>query len=120
MDDDYHNQRKANIPIKEIKFIRNYENVANSSKMIDFVEHQKDIMDLIKVQCALVQVTTSSQGTQSFDLPMNLRKQRGADKARKDSYSCLILGNWMMQIYLDMINAKGDNSQATFTPMFIN
>ena len=120
MDDDYHYQRKANIPIRDIKFIRNYENVANNSRMIDFVEHQKDIMDLIKVQCALVQVTTSSQGTQSFDLPMNLRKQRGADKARKDSYSCLILGNWMMQIYLDMINAKGDNSQATFTPMFIN
>ncbi len=120
MDDDYHNQRKASIPIKEIKFIRNYENVAANSKMIDFVEHQKDIMDLIKVQCALVQVTTSSQGTQSFDLPMNLRKQRGADKARKDSYSCLILGNWMMQVYFDMINNKDDNSQSTFVPMFIN
>ena len=88
--------------------------------MIDFVEHQKDIMDLIKVQCALVQVTTSSQGTQSFDLPMNLRKQRGADKARKDSYSCLVLGNWMMQIYFDMVNAKDDSGQSTFMPMFIN
>jgi len=120
MDDDYHNQRKASIPIKEIKFIRNYENVAANSRMIDFVEHQKDIMDLIKVQCALVQVTTSSQGTQSFDLPMNLRKQRGADKARKDSYSCLILGNWMMQIYFDMVNAKDDSGQSTFMPMFIN
>ena len=50
-------------------------------------------MDLIKVQCALIQVTTSVQGTQSFDLPPNLRKQKGADKARKDSYSALVLAN---------------------------
>ena len=120
MNDDYHYQIKAGIPIKDLKFIRNYENIANKSRMIDFVEHQKDIMDLIKVQCALVQVTTSSQGTQSFDLPMNLRKQRGADKARKDSYSCLILGNWMTQVYFDMINAKDDHGQSTFVPMFIN
>ena len=120
MNDDYHYQIKAGIPIKDLKFIRNYENVANKSRMIDFVEHQKDIMDLIKVQCALVQVTTSSQGTQSFDLPMNLRKQRGADKARKDSYSCLILGNWMTQVYFDMMNAKDDHGQSTFVPMFIN
>ena len=47
------------------------------AKMIDFVEHQRDMMDLIKVQCALVQVTTSPQGTQSFDLPPNLTKANG-------------------------------------------
>ena len=88
--------------------------------MIDFVEHQRDMIDLIKVECALVQVTTSPQGTQSFDLPYNLRKQRGADKARKDSYSALILANWGMNVYFDMIEDKGDSNQGTFTPMFIS
>ena len=88
--------------------------------MIDLVEHQKDMMDLVKVQCALVQITTSAQGTQSFDLPPNLRKQKGADKARKDSYSALVLGNWMMNVYYDMQTSGDIAEQQTFTPMFIS
>ena len=122
MDDDYNAQRKARIPIKELKFIRNDSNETGAvgARMIDFVEHQKDMMDLIKVQCALVHVTTSLQGTQSFDLPLNLRRQKGADKARKDSYSALILGNWMMNVYYDMETHEGERAQSTFTPMFIS
>jgi intein/homing endonuclease len=120
MNDDYHKQRKATIPIKDLKFAKSFEdNQPDGAKMIDFVEHQKDMIDLIKVECALVQVTTTAQGTQSFDLPHNLKKQRGADKARKDSYSALVLGNWMVPIYFDMINQKAQNIQSTFTPMFI-
>ena len=88
--------------------------------MIDFVEHQKDMMDLIKVECALIQITTSAQGTQSFDLPANLRKQSGADKARKDSYSALVLGNWAMNVFYDMNSEDIGNVQHTFTPMFIS
>ena len=120
MDDDYNAQRKSKIPIKDLKFIPNYNESSEASKMIDFVEHQKDMMDLIKVECAMVQVSTSTQGTQSFDLPLNLRKQRGADKARKDSYSALILGNWMMNVYYDMFDDKIEINQGTFTPMFID
>ena len=99
--------------------MRNYEDFADNSKIIDFLEHQKDMMDLIKVQCALIQVTTTTQGTQGFDLPHNLKKQRGADKARKDSYSALVLGNWMAHVYFDMINVEDIQTPSTFTPMFI-
>ena len=120
MDDDYHRQRAANVPISELSFLTNYEEEGDASKMIDFLEHQRDMMDIIKVQCALIQVTTSSQGTQSFDLPPNLKKQRGANKARKDSYSTLILGNWMMDIYFDMENDEGVPAVSSFVPRFIN
>ena len=120
MDDDYNKQRKARIPIKDLIFLRNYKESSEQAKMIDFVEHQKDMMDLIKVECAMIQVNTSTQGTQSFDLPLNLRKQRGADKARKDSYSALILGNWMMNTFYDMMDDNISTNQGTFTPMFID
>ena len=122
INDDYNIQRKANVPIKELKFIRNDPNERGpaGARMIDFVEHQKDMMDLIKVQCALIQITTSLQGTQSFDLPRNLRKQSGADKARKDSYSALVLGNWAMNVFYDMNSEGVGNVQSTFTPMFIS
>jgi len=122
MNDDYNIQRKSRVPIKELKFIRNdpNENGGVGARMIDFVEHQKDMMDLIKVQCALIQITTSAQGTQSFDLPTSLRKQSGADKARKDSYSALVLGNWFMNVYYDMNSENITDVQTSFTPMFIS
>jgi hypothetical protein len=56
----------------------------------------------------------------SFDLPTNLKKQTGADKARKDSYSALILGNWMTHVYYDMMDDKIGETTETFTPMFID
>jgi len=120
MDEAYNRQRSANIPIQTLKFSRHDDEKESGARQIDFIEQLKDNVELIKVQCALIQVNTSAQGTQSFDLPMNLKKQRGADKARKDSYSTLVLGNWMMQTYFDMINLQEQSTQATFTPMFIN
>ena len=88
--------------------------------MIDFVEHQYEMIDVTKSQCALIQIKTSPQGTQTFDLPDNLKRQTGPDKARKDSYSALVLGNWMTRIYFDMQNFKGEEVVSTFTPMFIS
>ena len=87
--------------------------------MIDFVEHQYDMMNLTKTECALIQITTSPQGTQTFDLPQNLKRQSGPDKARKDSYSALVLGAWMIKLYYDMQNAKPEEARQTFTPVFI-
>ena len=123
IDDAYNEQRNKKIPIQDIKFLRtsqSLERQTNAAKMIDFVEHQFDMMNLVKTQCSLIQITTSASGTQNFDLPPSLKRQTGPEKARKDSYSALVLGNWMVKLYYDMMNAKVDNVNYTFTPMFIN
>jgi len=120
MNDDFSRQKSYNIPISELKFTRLDDEKEAGAKMIDFIEHLKDMVDMIKVQCALIQVSSSAQGTQSFDLPLNLKKQRGADKARKDSYSTIVLGNWMMNLYYDMMATPQETVSSTFTPMFIN
>lgn len=118
MDDNYSMQKAKKIPIKELKFSK-YEDEKNvGAKMIDFIEHQKDMIDLTKAECALIQVTSSAGGTQSFDLPSNLKRQKGVDRPRKDSYSAIVLGNWGMNIYYDMMNLP-EESAAGFTPMFI-
>jgi len=121
VNDDYQKQRSKRIPIKELKFLRTVEDEKQSpqAKMIDFVEYQVDLMEKTKAECALIQIKTSAQGTQSFDLPDNLKRQTGPEKARKDSYSALVLGNWMIKIYYDMMNVEESNVQATFTPMFV-
>ena len=121
--DHYHEQKSKKIPIKDLKFLRNSDNVfekqSEAAKMIDFVEHQYDLINLTKTECALIQITTSAQGTQTFDLPQNLKRQTGPDKARKDSYSALVLGAWMTKLFYDMENVKAQQIEATFTPIFI-
>ena len=121
--DDYYNQQKnKSIDIDHIKFLRNNEETKQSAsaKMIDFIEHQSDMIEMTKNQCALIQITTSSQGTQTFDLPPNLRRQTGPDKARKDSYSALVLANWMAKVYFDTNDVNAEEYFETFEPQFVN
>ena len=123
IDESYNKQRSLNIPVDKLKFLRasdDQEKQSKAARMIDFIEHQYDMMNMTKAQCALIQITTSPQGTQTFDLPPELRRQTGPDKARKDSYSALILGSWMAKIYFDMMNAPKEQVHSTFTPMFIS
>jgi intein/homing endonuclease len=121
IDDNFRSQTKKRIGIHNLK----YSNVLESEKeneearMIDFVEHLSDMILLTKTECALIQITTSSQGMQNFDLPPNLKRKSGPDKPRKDSYSALVLGNWLCKIYFDMQNTHVEDVMDTFTPMFI-
>jgi len=122
VNDDYQKQRMKRIPIKEINFLRNadtLEKQSRAAKMIDFVEHQVDMIEKTKAQCAMIQIKTTPQGTQTFDLPDNLKRQGGADKARKDSYSALVLGNWMLKIHYDMKHVQDQFIESSFVPTFI-
>ena len=122
MDDDYHHQIKKKIPIKTLRFLSSMEQEERQSagaKMIDFVEHQQDMINLTKSECALIQIKTSPQGMQTFDLPDTLKRTTGPNKARKDSYSALVLGNWMIKIYYDMMSSKEEKVVQGFVPMFI-
>jgi len=122
IDESYNKQRAKKIPIEKLKFLRlsdEEQKQSGQAKMIDFIEHQYDMMNMTKNQCALIQITTSPQGTQTFGLPIELRRQSGPDKARKDSYSALVLGSWMVKILYDMNNTKAQEVNSTFTPMFL-
>ena len=73
---------------------------------------------LTKAQCALIQPTSTATGQQRFDLPPSLRKQTGPNKTRKDSYSALVLGNWGVDLYNDMMT-KRSHVDSGFTPIMI-
>ena len=123
LDKAYNLQIKKKIDIDDLKFMPNQDDEKKSSiklNIIDFLEHQYDMINYTKNQCALIQVTSTPQGTQTFGLPLNLRRQNGPGKARKDSYSALILGNWMVKTYYDMMNVEENPITATFTPVFIS
>jgi len=121
LDADYRHQiRKPEIDLKNIQFCSDdfeIKGQTNGGRMIDFLEIQAENIDMTRSQCALIEVSTSPQGTQSFDLPLELRKLEGKSKQRKDSYSALVLANWMMSTYFDMIAEP--KTQMGFKPMRI-
>jgi len=69
----------------------------------EFIEQQDFIIQDTKDQCANVEVTTTSRGTQSFDLPSHLRKSTSINRARKDNYTTLMLANWGVKAYFDIM-----------------
>lgn len=116
-DDEFERQIKLPIPVESLKFLRDTTTV--KPNVVDFVENLRDNIEMTKTQCALIEVTSTPQGTQTFDLPPNLKKQRGANKARRDSFTALMLGNWGVSIYRDMLSAPVEEEQSTFVPFLI-
>ena len=72
-----------------------------------------------KRQCALVEVKSTPRGTQTFDLPLHLKKSTSPNRARKDNYTTLMLANWATKSYYDIINHK-DDTNSTFVPRMIH
>lgn len=87
--------------------------------IIDFIDFQDDWIHQTKKQCALIEVKTNPQGSQSFDLPPNLKRSNRPDKARKDSYTALLLGAWANKCYYDLINYNSEPVYGFFQPYLI-
>lgn len=120
IDSNFDEQRKKNIPVEELKWDLNIQRSSKGAMMIDFIDHQKSNIELTKAQCANIEVASNPQGTQSFQLPQNFRRQSGPNRARKDSYSALVLGNWFLKIFFDANNKEEvKKSTDTFTPFSI-
>lgn len=84
--------------------------------MIDVIDTQDDLIHQVKKQCSLIEVKATVKGTQSFDLPQHLKRNTSANRARKDNYTALMLGNWLFRCYKDIKNAPLDNANTTFIP----
>ena len=122
LDENYHKQVKKDIPINDLIFMPNQKELlkgSGTSKIIDFIDHQYDMVNYTKNQCALIQVSASPQGTQTFGLPPSLRRQSGPNKTRKDSYSAFVLGNWMIKTYYDFMDAESSPTESTFIPYMV-
>ena len=89
------------------------------TSVLDFIETQDALIYQTKKQCALVEVKSTAKGTQTFDLPLHLKKSTSAHKARKDNYTTLMLANWALKCYYDIRNAKESSVDDTFSPFMI-
>ena len=75
------------------------------------------MLELTKQEAANVEIKTTPQGTQPFQLPQHMQRQTGPNRPRKDNYSTLVLGNWMNKIYHEAMEVEEEEvPEATFTP----
>ena len=86
--------------------------------ILDFIETQDSLIHQTKKQCALIEVKSTAKGTQTFDLPLHLKKSESINRARRDNYTTLMLGNWAIKCYYDMMNAPAEEA-GTFTPRML-
>jgi len=78
--------------------------------MDDFIAQQDVLVDLVKKECALIEVKVSSLGNTTFDLPTNVKKaSKNKNRIRRDSYSALFLGNWALKLYLESKSRPSEN-----------
>ena len=120
IEDHFDEQRKKNIPIDKLQWDNKITATSQGAKMIDFIDHQKTIIELTKSECANIEVSTNPQGSQSFNLPQSFKRQKGPNRARKDSYSALVLGNWFAKVFFDAQNATIEKKNTnTFIPFTI-
>ena len=95
------------------------QNLIHAENVLDLMEMQDDLVYQTKKQCALVEVRSTARGTQTFDLPLHLKKSTSANRARKDNYTTLMLGTWAVKCYSDMMDTEDISKNRTFSPIMI-
>jgi len=89
-----------------------------AENVLDLIEIQDDLIYQTKKQCALLEVKSTARGTQTFDLPLHLKRSTSANRARKDNYTTLMLANWALKAHYDIQGFKAENTD-TFIPRMI-
>jgi hypothetical protein len=123
MDETYEEQLSMQIP-ENISFTqpeedKEYMEEDPVTRKTDLIYKQFDLLNLTKAECALIEVKSNPKGGQTFDLPPNLKRQSGANRARKDSYTALLLANWGSMKYFDVTKGKDEDDSEGFMPFFI-
>lgn len=107
------------IPLEDLVYDPHGEQLEGPAKKADFIEHQTGLIDLVKDETALIEINRSPSGaTQTFQLPQNLRRGSSPDRARRDNYTTLLMGNWALKCLGDLLYTPVDNSP-TLIPFFI-
>jgi len=113
-----HPQKGQESQETDISMIKSH-NFYKDMSIMDFIEHQDMLMDRLKQQCALIEVSSSSLGTQSWDLPLAFRRSKSPDRVRRDAFSALLLGNYAFKMFQDAMNVPEEQSFNTFSPMML-
>lgn len=119
---DFFDQTMAeNIPINDLVFNSN-EDVSSDTigKKAEFIDHLENLIALTKKELTLIEPKEGLNGNQIFDLPSNLKRDKSPNKARKDSYSALLLACWGMTTYFELLKQPEKSQIQIIMPFSFN
>lgn len=87
--------------------------------IIDFIEDQNYFINETKAQVGLIEVKATVLGSLSYDLPQSLRRSDSPNRARKDCYTALLLGNMAASHYYNLMFTPERKIATTFSPIII-
>ncbi len=86
----------------------------------EFIVNQEVLMDLVKKECALIELKSNGLGHLSWDLPSHMKRAgKTRNKVRKDSYSALLLANWCLYIYTNAMNLPPPEGGLDWVPVLV-
>lgn len=119
LDAKFEKMKKTSIPFDELIYDPDKRDLQGMAKLADFIEYQVYLIDLMKDETALIQLTTQGDSpVHQFRLPANVRNSDSKDKARRDNYTTLLMGYWAMTQYYNMMYSAPEK-QPAFVPFFI-
>lgn len=108
---------KQEIPIDILIYDPESKNLEGSAKKADFIEHQGEMINMVKSETALIEIKASSTGNLTFNLPSSLKRDNSPTRARRDSYTALLLNSWAVKCYWDITDKE--ELKETFVPFWI-
>jgi hypothetical protein len=83
------------------KFHPEFSEDGKPGSMYEFIQYQDNMMDMVKKECALIEIKSTTLGGLSFDIPQQFKRSKNPQRPRKDSYSAMLLGMWALKLYLE-------------------
>lgn len=111
----YENMQTQQIDINLVQALKDDDiknDVVDKLKLIDEIGFR---IGLTKKQCAMIEVSSNARGTQTFDLPLNVRNETGKNRARRDNYTSFLIGAWGVKSYFDFTSLPKEQAE-TFIP----
>jgi hypothetical protein len=110
---------RMNLPVELMTEGDEEDDMKRKMKISELIDRQDEWIYQTKKQCTLIEVNSTSKGTQSFDLPQKFKRDQSANKIRKDLYTSLMLGNWGVRCYYELMNEPNQKQVSSFRPRFI-
>lgn len=95
-------------PFGDLDFMNMSDDIIGDARRWEHVIHVDDLVSRTAKELGLIQIKTDAVGNYTFDLPTQLKNKGGKDRARRDSYTSLLLGNYARHYYKRLVTDDGD------------
>ncbi len=81
------------VDLNDLEFKYMDEATKNEAKKMEFIEHVDERVENTRKELTLIEMKSDTIGNVRFDLPKEMKQSVTKNKARRDSYTSLLIGN---------------------------